>query len=48
LILGLDVLINAWKHHQGPDDGSARKLMFATIRYLPLLQLTYVIDHYLA
>jgi protoheme IX farnesyltransferase len=48
LILGLDVLIHAWKHHQGPDDGSARKLMFATIRYLPLLQLTYVIDHYLA
>ena len=48
LILGLDVLFHAWKHHQGPDDGSARKLMFATIRYLPLLQLTYVIDHYLA
>ena len=47
-ILGLDVLFHAWKHHQGPDDGSARKLMFATIRYLPLLQLTYVIDHYLA
>jgi len=48
LILGLDVLFHAWKHHQGPDDGSARKLMFATIRYLPLLQLTYVIDHFLA
>jgi heme o synthase len=32
LILGLDVLFHAWKHHQGPDDGSARKLMFATIR----------------
>jgi len=48
LILGLDVLIHAWKHHQSPDDGSARKLMFATIRYLPLLQITYVIDHFLA
>ncbi len=48
LILGLDVLWHAWAHHQSPTDGTARKLMFATIRYLPLVQITYVVDHFLA
>ena len=48
LILGMDVLLHAWRHHQSPSDGTARKLMFATIRYLPLLQITYVVDHFLA
>lgn len=47
LLLGIDVLWAAWKHHQSPSDGAARKLMFATIRYLPMVQFTYVIDHFL-
>lgn len=48
LVLGLDVLWAAWKHHRSPSDDAARKLMFATIRYLPMVQITYVANHYLA
>lgn len=48
LVLGLDVLWAAWKHHRSPSDEAARKLMFATIRYLPMVQITYVVNHYLA
>jgi heme o synthase len=48
LLLGADVFRCAWSHHRNPSDIAAKKLMFATIRYLPLVQITYVIDHTLA
>lgn len=46
-ILGLDVLRLAVSHHREPSDSAARSLMFGTIRYLPLLQITYILDHYI-
>jgi len=47
IVFGMDVLYHAWTHHKNPSDSAARKLMFATIRYLPMVQITYVLNHYL-
>ena len=47
-LLGLDVLRLAIAHHRKQSDSTARALMFGTIRYLPLLQIVYVIDHFLS
>lgn len=46
-ILGILVLRFAIIHHRSPSNSAARSLMLGTIVYLPLLQITYVIDHYL-
>lgn len=46
-ILGILVLRFAIIHHRSPSNSAARSLMLGTIAYLPLLQITYVIDHYL-
>ena len=47
-VLGADVLRLAITHHIKQSDATARALMFGTIRYLPLLQIVYVIDHFLS
>jgi protoheme IX farnesyltransferase len=47
LILGIFVLRLAILHHKSPSNSAARSLMLGTIAYLPLLQITYVVDHYL-
>ncbi|MBT3364894.1 MAG: protoheme IX farnesyltransferase [Flavobacteriales bacterium] len=47
-LLGIDVLRLAVTHHRKPSDACAKALMFGTIRYLPLLQLVYVIDHFIS
>ena len=46
-VLGILVLRFAIIHHRSPSNSAARSLMLGTIAYLPLLQITYVIDHYL-
>tara|TARA_B100000768_G_scaffold180311_1_gene199911 strand:- start:2273 stop:2761 length:489 start_codon:yes stop_codon:yes gene_type:complete len=46
-ILGILVLRLAILHHRSPSNAAARSLMLGTIAYLPLLQITYVVDHYL-
>ena len=46
-VLGILVLRFAIIHHRSPSNSAARSLMLGTIVYLPLLQITYVIDHYL-
>ena len=45
--LGIYVLRLAIFHHRNPSDSAARALIVSTIVYLPLLQITYVIDNFL-
>lgn len=44
LLLGFYILRFAWKMYRTPSHESAKKLMIASIVYLPLLQLIYMFD----
>lgn len=46
LLLGIFMIYKAIKLFQSLDVSSARKLMFASIIYLPLIQVIYVLDKY--
>lgn len=46
-VLGLFFFLIAYKLYLTLDDKDARKLMFASFIYLPLIQFVYVIDKYL-
>ncbi|MDQ7917008.1 heme o synthase [Mesonia sp. MT50] len=47
LILGLGMLYYAYKLYQSRDEISAKKLMFASVSYITLLQIIYVLDKYI-
>lgn len=46
-VLGLIFFLYAFRLYRTTEDIDARKLMFASIIYLPLIQFTYVIDLYI-
>jgi len=47
LILGLGMLYYAYKLYKNRDEISAKKLMFASVSYITLLQIIYVLDKYI-
>lgn len=47
LVLGLGMLYYAYKLYQNRDEISAKKLMFASVSYITLLQIIYVLDKYI-
>lgn len=47
LILGLGMLYYAFKLYKNRDALSAKKLMFASVSYITLLQIVYVLDKFL-
>ena len=47
LILGLGMLYYAYKLYRNRDEISAKKLMFASVSYITLLQIIYVLDKYI-
>ncbi|MDT0293457.1 heme o synthase [Mesonia ostreae] len=47
LILGLGMLYYAYKLFQNRDEISAKKLMFASVSYITVLQIIYVLDKYI-
>lgn len=47
LILGLGMLYYAYKLYENRDEISAKKLMFASVSYITLLQIIYVLDKYI-
>lgn len=44
VLLGLVMLVPAWRLYRSLDRKHARQLMFASFLYLPIVQLAYVID----
>ena len=46
LILGILFTFKSFKLYKDLDDNSAKKLMFASFMYLPLIQITLVLDKY--
>ncbi len=44
VVLGLVMVVPAYRLHRSLDKADARKLMFASFIHLPLLQLAYVLD----
>ena len=48
LLLGMWFLFKSVKLYQQKDDDSARKLMLASFAYLPIMQIVFVIDRFLA
>jgi len=47
LVLGLGMLYYAFKLYKNRDAVSAKKLMFASVSYITLLQIVYVLDKFL-
>ena len=47
LVLGLGMLYYAFKLYKNRDAASAKKLMFASVSYITLLQIVYVLDKFL-
>lgn len=47
LVLGLGMLFYAFKLYKNRDAISAKKLMFASVSYITLLQIVYVLDKFL-
>ena len=47
LVLGLGMLYYAFKLYKNRDTISAKKLMFASVSYITLLQIVYVLDKFL-
>jgi len=47
LLLGLGMLRYAWQLYQKRDERSARQLMFASVSYITLLQIIYVLDKFI-
>lgn len=46
-VLGVWIIVKAVQFHRGQNNQVARRLMLATIAYLPLVQIIYVIDRYI-
>jgi len=47
LLLGIWFTLKSVKLYQNTDDISARKLMFSSFAYLPLMQIVFVVDRFL-
>lgn len=47
LILGLGMLWYAWQLYKKRDEKSAKQLMFASVSYITLLQIIYVLDKFI-
>ncbi len=47
LFLGLGMLWYAWQLYKKRDERSAKQLMFASVSYITLLQIIYVLDKFL-
>ena len=47
LFLGLGFLWYAWKFHKSPSNLTARKILLASVIYLPLLFLFIIVDNVL-
>jgi heme o synthase len=44
ILAGVIMLVPAWKLHFTREKADARRLMFASFIYLPVVQLAYVFD----
>ena len=47
LLLGLVMLVFAFRLYEKKDNQSARRLMLASVSYITLMQLVYVIDKFI-